>query len=273
MRTSGPRAAAVALAALLALGGCQAADAIINNSTLNVQTQMSETVFLDEVPRNLRTIYVAVRNTSDRPDVDFRVPLTQAIANRGYRVVDDPAQAHFMLRVNVLQVGPIKDQDRGSILSAKYGEPLLGGAAAGALASTFGAGTNASIGVGLGVAAGAYLANQLIKNVTYAVVTDIQLSERPRRGAVVNQRTSTVAAQANSSTTVSQGPSNRNSSTVSVGVTNNSRVRSQDVFERADFKQYQIRSMAYAEKVNLQFDEAVPVLIQRLAGTLSNLFE
>jgi hypothetical protein len=31
--------------------------------------------------------------------------------------------------------------------------------------------------------------------------------------------------------------------------------------------------MAYAEKVNLQFDEAVPVLIQRLASTLSNLFE
>ena len=69
------------------------------------------------------------------------------------------------------------------------------------------------------------------------------------------------------------GPSTRNSTSVSSSGTNNSRVRSQDVFEQADFKQYQPRSIAYAEKVNLQFDEAVPVLVQRLAGTLSNRFE
>src|SRR3954470_21734654 len=75
MRNSGPRAAAVLLAAALTLAGCQAADAVINNSTLNVQTQMSETIFLDEVPPSLKTIYVSVRNTSDRPDVDFRAPL------------------------------------------------------------------------------------------------------------------------------------------------------------------------------------------------------
>jgi hypothetical protein len=273
MRKARPRGAAIVLAAALALGGCQAADAIINNSTLNVQTQLSETIFLDAAPPNQRTVYVSVRNTSDRPDVDFRAPLMQAIAARGYRIVDDPAQAHFMLRANVLQVGPIRDQDRGALLSAKYGEPLLGGLAAGAITAGFGGGSNAALGVGLGVAAGSYLANQLIKNVTYAVVTDIQLSERPRRGTVVNQRTTSVNASGNASSTVSVGPSTRNSSSISTSGTENSRVRSQDVFERADFKQYQIRSMAYAEKVNLQFDEAVPVLVQRLAGTLSNLFE
>ena len=273
MRNSGPRAAAVLLAAGLALAGCQAADAVINNSTLNVQTQMSETIFLDEVPPSLKTIYVTVRNTSDRPDVDFRAPLMMSLQGRGYRVVDDPNQAHFMLRANVLQVGPIKDQDRGALLGAKYGEPLLAGAAAGGLTSAFGGGSNAAIGVGLGVAAGAYLANQLIKNVTYAVVTDIQISERPRRGTVVNQRTTTVNASGNASDTVSMGPSTRNSSSINSSGTNNSRVRTQDVFEQADFKQYQVRSIAYAEKVNLQFDEAVPVLVQRLASTLSNLFE
>lgn len=273
MRTSAPRATAIALAAALALGGCQAADAVINNSNLNVQTQLSETIFLDPAPASQRTVYVSVRNTSDRPDVDFRAPLMQAIAARGYRIVDDPAQAHFMLRANVLQVGPIRDQDRGALLSAKYGEPLLGGLAAGAITAGFGGGSNAALGVGLGVAAGSYLANQLIKNVTYAVVTDIQLSERPRRGTVVNQRTSSVSASGNASSTVSMGPGTRNSSSVSTSGTSNSRVRSQDVFEQADFKQYQLRSMAYAEKVNLRFEEAVPVLVQRLAGTLSNLFE
>ena len=107
---------------------------------------------------------------------------------------------------------------------------------------------------------------------TYAVVTDIQLSERPRRGTVANQRTTSTNASGNASSAVSIGPGNRNSSSVSTSGTNNSRVRSQDVFEQADFKQYQIRSMAYAEKVNLKFEEAVPVLVQRLAGTLSNLF-
>jgi hypothetical protein len=273
MRNAAPRATAALLAATLLLGGCQAADAVINNSTLNVQTQLSETVFLDPAPPSQRTVYVSIRNTSDRPDVEFRAPLMQAIAARGYRIVDDPSQAHFMLRANVLQVGPIKDQDRVALLGAKYGEPLLGGLAAGAITAGFGGTNAAALGVGLGVAAGSYLANQFIRNVTYAVVTDIQLSERPRRGTVVSQRTTTVAASGNTASTMSMGPSTRNSTSFSSSGTNNSRVRSQDVFEQADFKQYQLRSIAYAEKVNLQFDEAVPVLVQRLAGTLSNLFE
>ena len=84
--------------------------------------------------------------------MEFRAPLMQAIAARGYRIVDDPNQAHFMLRANVLQVGPIKDQDRVALLGAKYGEPLLGGLAAGAITAGFGGTNAAALGVGLGVA-------------------------------------------------------------------------------------------------------------------------
>ena len=53
----------------------------------------------------------------------------------------------------------------------------------------------------------------------------------------------------------------------------NSTNRDQFVEENADYKQYQVRDVAYADKVNLKMQEAVPILAQRLTSSLANLFE
>ena len=256
------------------LAGCSAGDAMINHSKLDVQTHMSETVFLDPVPQTDRTVYVTARNTSDHQDIDLRGALAGAIAARGYMIVTDPDQAHYMLRVNVLQAGEIKDSDKAGVLAAKYGEPLIAGAGAAAATSALGGGAGATTGVGLGVGLAAYAANAFIKNVTYSVVVDMQLSERPRSGAKVKQSTSTVAAQANGSaerTVTAQPPQGGRS--VSAAATLNSKVKTQQVEEEVDFKQYQLREVAYAEQVNLKFEEASPQLVAKLSTSLSNLFE
>jgi len=256
------------------LAGCSAGDAMINHSKLDVQTHMSETVFLDPVPQTDRTVYVTARNTSDHQDIDLRGALAGAIAARGYMIVTDPDQAHYMLRVNVLQAGEIKDSDKAGVLAAKYGEPLIAGAGAAAATSALGGGAGATTGVGLGVGLAAYAANAFIKNVTYSVVVDMQLSERPRSGAKVKQSTSTVAAQANGSAeriVTAQPPQGGRS--VSAAATLNSKVKTQQVEEEVDFKQYQLREVAYAEQVNLKFEEASPQLVAKLSTSLSNLFE
>lgn len=256
-----------------ALAGCQATSDVIHHSDLSVQTHMSETVFLDPVPPALKTIYVSARNTSDHPEIDLRGPLTAAIAARGYRIVDDPNAAHYMLRINILQAGPIDTKNRDAMLMGRYGEPLLAGAGAAAIAGGLGGGSGAMTGAGLGVGVATFLANEMIQNVTYSVVVDIQLSERPLSGKKVKQSTSTVAHQSNGSSdyaVTSQTPTGYGTSSSN---SYNARTKTQNIDEDSDFKQYQTRDIAYAEKVNLKFEEASGPLLARLTSSLSNLFE
>ncbi|MEI6560352.1 MAG: complement resistance protein TraT [Rhodospirillaceae bacterium] len=258
----------VALAAVSWLGGCAAADVAINHSSLQVQTHMSESIFLEPVPERARTIYIGARNTSDHPEIDLRGPLAQAVAARGYRVVSDPGAAHYMLRVNILQAGPIDPKNKMGVLAAKYGEPLLAGAGAAGLTRLFGGDTATTTGVGLGIALGTYLANSMIKDVTYSVITDIQLSERPLGGGKVRQTSSTSSSSSHSASERldSSGPELSSSS-------QSSRSKTQYVEESPDFKQYQIRCTTYADQMNLKFEEAVPMLVSKLTSSLSNLFD
>jgi hypothetical protein len=261
-----------ALASAAALAGCAAGDAMINHSKLEVQTHMSETVFLDPVPQTERTVYVTARNTSDHPDIDLRGVLAGAIAARGYQIVTDPDLAHYMLRINVLQAGEMKD--KAGMLAAKYGEPLIAGAVAAGATSALGGSGAATTGAGLGVGLATFAANQFIKNVAYSVVVDMQLSERPRSGAKVKQSTSTLAGQANGSSerlATAQPPQGGRS--VSGAAMYNAKVKTQQIDEDVDFKQYQLREVAYAEQVNLKLEEAAPMLVAKLTNSLSNLFE
>lgn len=264
-------------ASLIALAGCTAVDANLNHGDLQINTHLSETVFLDPVPVEKRSIYVSIRNTSDHPEIDIGNALKTAIAQRGYLVVQDPTKAEYMLRANVLQAGEVDAQSKGSMLMANYGEPLLGGAAAAAATSSLGGGGAATTGVGLGVAAATFAANQIWKQKTYSVVVDIELSSRPLSGAKVSQNTSSLAANANSSYKFQssgtptgagmQGSLNTATSTY------NGRSVSQSINEEADFKKYQVRAMAYADQVNLKFENAVTPLETKLVSALSNLFE
>lgn len=268
---------ALPLSAALLLTACAAGNAVINHDTLDVQTHMSETVFLDPVPPSAKTIYVSARNTSDHPEVDLRNPLIQAMTARGYQVVQDPNLAHYMLRINVLQAGQIDPKDESALMSAGFGQPLLGGLAAGALVGGLTGNAGAGVGTGLAVAAGTALLNSMYKDIAFSVVLDIQLSERPLKGGTVHQTTSTVASQGNYSTD-STSTGRRTGASPQTGSANgsstsNSKVKSQVVDEEADFKQYQIRQVAYADKVNLKFEEAAPVLVTKLTSSLSNLFE
>lgn len=268
---------ALPLSAALLLTACAAGNAVINHDTLDVQTHMSETVFLDPVPPSAKTIYVSARNTSDHPEVDLRNPLIQAMTARGYQVVQDPNLAHYMLRINVLQAGQIDPKDESALMSAGFGQPLLGGLAAGALVGGLTGNAGAGVGTGLAVAAGTALLNSMYKDIAFSVVLDIQLSERPLKGGTVHQTTSTVASQGNYSAD-STSTGRRTGASPQTGSTNgsstsNSKVKNQVVDEEADFKQYQIRQVAYADKVNLKFEEAAPVLVTKLTSSLSNLFE
>jgi Enterobacterial TraT complement resistance protein len=90
--------AAVALTAIGSaslLSGCAATTAAIEKRNLDVQTKMSATIFLDPTSEANKTVFVQIRNTSDKADFDIAPDLTAATATKGYRVVTDPDLPDF----------------------------------------------------------------------------------------------------------------------------------------------------------------------------------
>jgi hypothetical protein len=259
------------------LAGCAAVDANVNHGNLVVNTHLSETVFLDPVPVEKRTIYVSMRNTSDHPELDISGSLRTAVAQRGYLVVQDPNKAQYMLRANVLQAGEVDANSKAAMLSASYGQPLLAGVLAAGTTSALGGNTGTTAGVGLGVAAASFAANQIWQQKTYSVVIDIELSSRPLSGGKVSQTTASIANNANSSYKTQSsgtptGAGMQGSLNTATG-TFNGRSVTQQVNEASDFKKYQIRAMAYADQINLKFEMAVQPLETKLTSALANLFE
>ena len=263
----------------LALASCQAAGTLINKSNLDVQTHMSETVFLDPPPDDRKTIYVGVRNTSDHPEIDLRTPIIQKLEGRGYTVVPSAKSAQYIMQLNVLQAGPVDPRQKDAFLTSGFGSTLGAlalGAGAGGLTQYATGNSDAAVGVGLGVAAASFLADQFVKDVFFTVVTDIQIAERPAKGGKVSETTQTNRGTGNSAQQnhasqgvgASEGVGNFASNT-----SQNSTNRSQYIQTSSDFVKYNVRSVAYANQVNLKFETAVPLIVDKLSNSVANLYE
>ena len=157
----------------VAITGCAATQVAISKRDLDVQTRMSNTVFLDPVPQDKRTVYVQVRNTSDKPGFNIDGNLRQAIETKGYRVLKDPNKAYYWLQVNVLQVGKADPSAAERALASGFGGAITGVLVASATGNT--SSRDSALGGLLGGIAET-IANAMVKDVTYSIITDIQIS-------------------------------------------------------------------------------------------------
>jgi len=237
--------AVLALVALLS--GCAATATAIRYQDLDVQTKMSATIFLEPVPPHMRTIFIQVRNTSDKPFY-IEQEVAAAIAARGYQIVFDPNQAHYILQANILAVGRTDQSALENATGLGYGG-VLAGATAGALlghATGHSAWAGAAIG-GLAMGAAEVIAGSATQVVWYAAITDIQISERTR--SAVSEQFSSTLRQGTAQT-----------------------YQQQRSAKMTDVMKYQTRISSSARKVNLQFPEAEPYLRQGLVQAISGLF-
>lgn len=240
------------LVLLWLLNGCAATHVAIAKKDLDVQTKMSDSIFLDPVGPDKRSIFVQVRNTSDKPNFDIDAATKAAVAAKGYRVTDDPEQANYKLLAQVLQVSKASPTAAEAAIRGGYGGPILAGAATGAL---IGGAAGGYRGAGYGGVAGALVggvattvADAAVKDVTYIVITDIQISEKTR-GGVIGRRDAQIDS--------SQGIGGRERQTFA---------------EVTDEKRYRTRVVSTANKVNLSYEEAASELTQGLARALAGLF-
>jgi hypothetical protein len=233
------------------LGGCQAITTAIEHRNLDVQSKMTDTVFLEPVGPSKQTVFLQVRNTSDQADLDLASDLRSAIQSHGYTIVSEPSQAHYVLQVNVLQAGKADPSQLEQLYAAGWGN--LNRAASVAGATAYGAGVGAMAGGLSGVGYGALIAapvalvaDAFVKNVTYSIVTDVQISERTV--GAVSDRMSQNLKQGRSGTRQLASNESRNE------------------------KIYQTRIVSKAERVNLELAEAMPQVKAGVVRSIAGMF-
>ncbi|WP_332460860.1 conjugal transfer complement resistance protein TraT [Escherichia coli] len=233
----------VLVSSTLVLSGCGAMSTAIKKRNLEVKTQMSETVWLE--PSNERTVFLQIKNTSDKDMSGLQAKITDAVKAKGYQVVTSPDKAYYWIQANVLKADKMDLRESQSWLSRGY-EGAAAGAALGAGITAYNTGSaGATLGVGLAAGLVGMAADSLVEDVNYTMITDVQIAERTK--ATVTTRN--VAA-------LRQGTSG---------------AKFQTSTQDGDQHKYQTRVVSNANKVNLKFPEAQPVLEDQLAKSIANI--
>lgn len=225
------------------LGGCSAIYTSMAKSELHSETKMSKTIFLEPMSPEKRIVFVQIRNTSDQPAFSLQEQIREKLAQRGYKLTDDPEKANYWLQANVRKV----TQDDGQYGEYALNKGFQGAVTGGYIGSAFGGG-DGKIGA---VVAGALIGMAVeasTSDVYYTAVTDVLISVRARDGEVLEtQENQRISMGANGSKRISTS-----------GTTN--------------MRQYTTRIVSTANKVNLSYDEAAFTLRNGLINSISGIF-
>lgn len=234
---------AAVVASCLVLSGCSAMTTAIKKRNLDVKTQMSQTVWLE--PSNEKTVYLQVKNTSDKDMSDLQTLLAQDLQAKGYTVTSSPDAAYYWIQANVLKAEKMDLRQAQGFLSTGY-EGAVAGAALGAGITAYNSNSGgAMLGVGLAAGLAGMAADVLVEDVNYTMVTDLQISERSKNAVT----TDNIGA-------LRQGTAG---------------IKLQTSSEEGNRMKYQTRVVSNANKVNLKFEEAKPVLEAQLAKSVAGI--
>ncbi len=222
-----------------------AVQTLIKKANLDVQTKMSDTIFLEPVRPDKKYIYIDIRNTSDK-DLHVEPKIEKILISNGYVLTQNPDSANFMLQANILKVGKSDLRESTSALVGGFGGAIVG-------AALLGNSPNSVKNVGL--ISGVFSFERhgydptLIEDVVYNMITDIQVRERPLTDESITQQ---------QNTNISQGTGTKVIQKITGG--------------RINWKTYRSRIVSTANKVNLKFDDAQKELEKGLIRAISGIF-
>ncbi len=234
------------LVAALLFAGCAAAQISLEKKDLKVETQMSDTVFLNLDDEQDKTVYLDIRNTSDK-DIDLTPYIAARMEDKDYTVVSNPKDAYYIIQANILYVGMANPSALRESVYQGWGG-VAGGAAAGTATAEISQAGRVE-GATLGALVGGFteiLTGSTTKDVTYTIMTDVQIFERSPQPV-----TQTRQAQL------------RQGKDVSITQTSSS---------TTDRYIYQTRIASSANQVNLKFEDALPSLMDGIARSISGVF-
>ncbi|EDT6851825.1 complement resistance protein TraT, partial [Salmonella enterica subsp. enterica] len=138
------------LSSVLVLSGCGAMSTAIKKRNLEVKTQMSETIWLE--PSSQKTVYLQIKNTSDKDMSGLQTKITKAVQDKGYTVTSSPDSAYYWIQANVLKADKMDLRTAQGFLNQGY-EGAIAGAALGAGITGYNS-NSAGATLGVGLAAG-----------------------------------------------------------------------------------------------------------------------
>lgn len=233
----------VLLGATVSLTGCNAVGTAIKKRNLDVKTQMSETIWLD--PSSERTVYLQIKNTSDKDMSGLQAKITDALKAKGYQIVSSPDKGYYWIQANVLKADKMDLRESQGWLNTGY-QGAATGAALGAGIAAYNTGSaGATLGIGLASGLIGLAADSMVEDINFTMVTDVQIAER----TTAEVDTTNVAA-------LRQGASG---------------IKLQTSSQTGNQHKYQTRVVSNANKVNLKFEEAQPVLEDQLAKSVVNI--
>lgn len=243
----------VALSSIVGLlWGCAATQVALSKRDLDVQARTSTAVFVDPVAPAKRTIYLDIKSGVMEFDRrKFKEFVKQQFAENNdnhYQIVDDPDQAQFQMVVYVLNLEKASPTAAEQALHQGY----MGGAvAAGAVVGSVGNDHNPLKGMAVGGLVGGaaeFISGSIVKDITYMLVSDIQIKEKAAQGVMV-RKDSKVDAK------ISDSGSSQ-----------------QTVSEVSNKKEYRTRIVTTANKVNLKLEEAEELMFKKAAYAMAGFF-
>lgn len=155
---------------ILYLSSCSPIISSIEHKDMDVDVKFSKSIFLTPGPDRTK-LYLRATNTSGNHNVDFKEKLIGYLIGGGYKLVDTPEEADYIVYANILFVdeakkfkaleGAYEGSAFGALAGAAAIDPTIGGAVAGWAIGTVG-----------GAAAGLLLPVK-----TFAGIVDVKVTE------------------------------------------------------------------------------------------------
>ncbi len=242
---------------LLLLSGCA-------TSQLQTSAKMTQSVFVNPVAKEKRTIFVSMKNTSGT-DIMLEPRVVQTLINKGYTVIDDPEKASYVLMANVLYCNKKSENNVAS-------GALMGGAA-GAIANS-GSNGRSMAAAGLAGAVVGGLIGKATEDSIFQMQVDIVIREKAK--GKVNAYTGTTSGQASVRDGQKSGTMNSFGGPIrdadASGKLNSNTYASSSQSYESDFIEHRTMMFAEATKMDLTLDEAIPVLEQKIANQIAGIF-
>ncbi|EPF5555315.1 complement resistance protein TraT, partial [Escherichia coli] len=203
----------------------------------------TSTIWLE--PASERTVFLQIKNTSDKDMSGLQGKIADAVKARGYQIMTSPDKAYYWIQANVLKADKMDLRESQGWLSRGYEGAAVGAALGGGITAYNTGSAGTTLGVGLATGLIGMAADAMVEDINYTMITDVQIAERTRTSV----RTDNVAA-------LRQG-------------TSGSKIQTST--ETGNQHKYQTRVVSSANQVNLKFEEAKPHLEDQLAKSIANI--
>ncbi|RBQ30731.1 conjugal transfer protein TraT [Arcobacter sp. FW59] len=247
------------LTAVFIFSGCATTE-------LQTASKMTQSVFINPVKKELKTVFISTRNTSGQ-EINLESTLIQSLQSKGYKIVDDPDAATYILMTNVLYCDKKQENNTGA--------GALGAGAVGAgVAGYNNGGAGSMIAAGLGAALIGGLIGKATEDTIYQMQVDIVIREKSK--GPVYASTSNVAGQSSVNDSKKAGFINSFGGSVkdanSTGKLNSNMANAQTQSFEADYIEHKTLVFAEATKMNLTLQEATPILEKQISDKIIGLF-